>query len=371
MSGHPDDVRTLAARGILRLRPETLDALPPCSPHHGVAFERIEGMLLGLAIGDALGNTSESVNPGRRAERFGEIRNYLPNHHAGGRRIGLPSDDTQMAFWTLEHLLEHGRIVPQRLAELFCSRTIFGIGSTVSAFRNQFRSGHIWYEASQPSAGNGALMRIAPVLIPHAAAQQSTALWEDTIMAGAVTHNDASSIAACVAFAGMLWDLLAMEKAPAPQWWLDSYCARARLVEGEVRLTSRGAPLDYTGPLWRLVDLHVRRALAESITVVRACGHWYSGAYLLETVPSALFILARHGEDPEEAIVRAVNDTRDNDTIATIVGAAMGALHGKAKLPQRWIAGLSGRTAADDDGRIFELIRAAEEKWGPTFRPSA
>jgi ADP-ribosyl-[dinitrogen reductase] hydrolase len=142
-------------------------------------------------------------------------------------------------------------------------------------------------------------------------------------------------------------------------------------VEGEVRLTSRGAPLDYTGPLWRLVDLNVRRALAESLTVVRACGEWYSGAYLLETVPSALFILARHGEDPEEAIVRAVNDTRDNDTIATIVGAAMGALHGKAKLPQRWIAGLSGRTAADDDGRIFELITAAEEKWGPAFRPSA
>ena len=37
----------------------------------------------------------------------------------------------------------------------------------------------------------------------------------------------------------------------------------------------------------------------------------------------------------EEAIVRAVNDTRDNDTIAAIVGAAVGALHGKSALPDR------------------------------------
>ena len=46
---------------------------------------------------------------------------------------------------------------------------------------------------------------------------------------------------------------------------------------------------------------------------------------VMETIPSVLYILARHGNDPEEAIVRAVNDTRDNDTVAAIVGAAVGA----------------------------------------------
>jgi len=38
------------------------------------------------------------------------------------------------------------------------------------------------------------------------------------------------------------------------------------------------------------------------------------GAFLLETVPSVIYILMRHGNDPEESIVRAVNDTKDNDT---------------------------------------------------------
>lgn len=80
----------------------------------------------------------------------------------------------------------------------------------------------------------------------------------------------------------------------------------------------------------------------------------------METLPSVIYILMRHGDNLEEAIVRAVNDTKDNDTIAAIVGAAVGALHGKAAIPQRWIRNLSGRTTDRDDGRIYELISQAK-----------
>lgn len=80
-------------------------------------------------------------------------------------------------------------------------------------------------------------------------------------------------------------------------------------------------------------------------------------------MPCAIYVLARHAHDPEEAIIRAVNDTKDNDTTAAIVGAAVGALHGKSRIPQRWIGNLLGRTAAHDDGRAFELIEQARRKW--------
>jgi ADP-ribosyl-[dinitrogen reductase] hydrolase len=76
-----------------------------------------------------------------------------------------------------------------------------------------------------------------------------------------------------------------------------------------------------------------------------------------------LYILPRHAHDAEEAIVRAVNDTHDNDTVAAIVGAAVGALHGRRALPGRWQAGLLGRTRESDDGRVFELIDAARERF--------
>ena len=99
------------------------------------------------------------------------------------------------------------------------------------------------------------------------------------------------------------------------------------------------------------------------MSIVSACNWWASGAYLLETVPSVLYILARHAADPEEAIIRAVNDTKDNDTIAAIVGAAVGALHGIDAIPSRWRDGLIGRTGESDDGRIYELIAMAKERF--------
>ncbi len=78
-------------------------------------------------------------------------------------------------------------------------------------------------------------------------------------------------------------------------------------------------------------------------------------------MPSVIYILMRHAHDPVEAIVRAVNDTKDNDTIAAIAGAAVGALHGRRALPIDWLTGLSGRTGEHDDGRIFQLIEDARQ----------
>ena len=323
--------------------------------------DRIAGALLALAIGDALGNTSESRLPHDRRAQHGEIRDYLPNRKADHRRVGLPSDDTQLAFWTLEHVLDHGRVVPDRLAATFADgRRIYGLGSTVRAFLSSYARGAPWYEAAQRSAGNGAVMRIAPVIVPHLA-RPTTALWRDAILAGGVTHNDASSIAACVAVTGLVWEALAMSRPPEPRWWLDRYVALARPIEGDAALQPRGGEImgTFTGPIWHLVETEVASALDADLDVRTAGQRWYSGAFLLETMPTVLHILARHADDPEEAIVRAVNDTRDNDTIAAIVGAVVGALHGRAALPRRWVDGLLGRTREDDDGQVFEMIDRA------------
>lgn len=43
-----------------------LDEVPPELPAHGT-WERVEGMLLGLAIGDTLGNSSEGLIAAERA----------------------------------------------------------------------------------------------------------------------------------------------------------------------------------------------------------------------------------------------------------------------------------------------------------------
>jgi ADP-ribosylglycohydrolase len=192
-------------------------------------------------------------------------------------------------------------------------------------------------------------------------------LWVDTALSAVITHNDSASISACLCFVHMLWHLLAMDAVPPPPWWPETYVAAARDLEADDTYRPRDGPFaGYEGSLWRFVEEHVGPAFAEGLEIVDACHTWRSGAYLLETVPSVLYILMRHAADPEKAIVRAVNDTVDNDTIAAIVGAAVGALNGRDALPARWQAGLLGRIRLDGpDGRIHELLDDAIALWWP------
>jgi ADP-ribosyl-[dinitrogen reductase] hydrolase len=208
-------------------------------------------------------------------------------------------------------------------------------------------------------------MRIAPVLLPHLSTP-TAALWSDAALAGAVTHNDYASNAACVAFIALLWDALAASPPVRSGFWLDRFIEVARRIEGDTPRYEPRSPL-HAGRLttaWEFSAEVVSKARRANAPAVEACDEWYSGAFLLETVPSVLYVLERHGNDPEDAIVRAVNDTRDNDTVAAIVGAAVGALHGIDRLPRRWRDGLLGRTREDDDGRVWEIIEDAKRRWG-------
>ena len=353
----------LFAEGLICLQRGRLFDEQPAALPAGFGWDRVDGMLLGLAIGDALGNPTESMLPAKRRVVCGEIRDYLPHHKYG--TIASPSDDTQLAFWMLDQLLLDGGLVPERVAQRFARERIFGGGSATRDALHWVRRGDApWYECGSPSAGNGGLMRIAPVLVPYVRSP-SPALWADAALCAIVTHNDPASTSACLAWVAMLWDLLAMEAPPEPDWWRRRYVELARDLEGETEYGVRGGRFEgWRGPLWRFVEERLADAWRRDLSVFEACDEWYSGAYLLETMPSVLYTLMRHGADPEEAVVRAVNDTKDNDSVAAIVGAAAGALHGAAALPRRWVEGLPGRTRADDDGEVQRIVAAARGRWG-------
>ena len=208
-----------------------------------VAENRIWGMLLGLAIGDSLGNTTEGQLPSNRRERYGEVRDYLPNRYADNRRVGVPSDDTQLTFWMLEHLIEKGQIEPSALADLFESHRIFGVGKTTQKFVDAIRAGKPWLEATQQSAGNGALTRIPATLLPHIV-RGSEDLWVDVVLGTAVTHNDWAAIGASIAFVAILAELLTMNSPPERGWWVDRFVRFAGPIEGENNpLKPRGGPV--------------------------------------------------------------------------------------------------------------------------------
>ncbi len=352
-----------------KLEQARLAVLPPVAPIDPTDVpdlaDRVRGMLLCTAIGDSLGNRTESMLPHEREAKHGRITGYLPSRYADGAPAGTPSDDTQLTFRAVEQLLADGALNPDELAFRIANDRIFGIGKATLDFCNALRTGAPWYEATQLSAGNGALMRIAPTVLPYLRTGGS-GLWTDTAVSTAVTHNDPLAVASSAAWVALLWRLLNGDLPETPEEWLDTYLEVLRVLDSGQQYDTRvlsGPLLKWRGSLSDLLDSEVRPALARRQSVRDAGNRWYSGAYLLETVPCVLHILAQHGHDPHEAMLVAVNDTRDNDTIAAIVGAAMGAAHGTAWIPADWRDQLLGRVSGDDDGKVFALTDAAVERF--------
>lgn len=351
-------LRDLMAKKLIRLRDGQILNQAPVPLPPSFKYEKIEGMLLGIAIGDALGATSEGLKPSHRRKLYGEIRDYQADRRPGQNRpSGVGTDDTQMSFWTVEQLIDDHGLRPESLARKFCEHRIWGIGGTVKKFIENFKDRHLpWYEAGSESLGNGALMRIAPVILPYLHNPHAS-MHADAAIATMITHNDFANNASSVAFVHMLWELLGMDSPPEPVWWIDTYCSIAKELEGNTRYHRTGGTFgDYSGPLWHFTSNVCKDALKKKLTVEEACNIWGSGANLFETVPSVLYILATHADDPEEAIIRAVNDTEDNDSVASIVGAAVGALHGLGGIPDRWVKNLKGRIREGGGYQVFRLL---------------
>jgi ADP-ribosylglycohydrolase len=63
---------------------------------------------------------------------------------------------------------------------------------------------------------------------------------------------------------------------------------------------------------------------------------FFCGAFVLESLPMALWQFLHAPEDPEEAIVNAVMGGYDADTVASMAGAYVGAYLGEDAFPDRW-----------------------------------
>ncbi len=353
-----------AAHDIDLRRGALFDRAPgPVAPDP--SFDRAAGMLLGLAIGDALGHPAAALPPAERAARGGDVVDYAPAAHAGGAAIGLPSALTQLAFWTLEDLVVAGRFRPKRVVDRWCAEPLLGPDTTVRDAIRDAKAGVPWHRCGRPSPSAAAAARTAPLLLPHRASGGAD-LWADVALGALATHNDSAAIAAALGVAALLHGCLARADVPPPAWWAATFVEAVGDVEAGpfYRASPLAGDAPFQGTLGQRVAATAGAASSAALDVGAAAAAWGSGAGAVEAVPLALHILARHADDPAAAVVRAATDAAASDVVAALVGACAGALHGAAAWPRRWIEGLAGRTGAANDGRVFALIAAAGERFG-------
>lgn len=174
---------------------------------------RFTGCLLGLAAGDAVGTTVEFKQPGT----FTPLTDMV----GGGLfhlKPGQWTDDTSMALCLAESLVQCEEFDPrdqmQRYVrwwhEGYLSSTgaCFDIGNTCSAALHHFElTGEPYAGSTEPySAGNGSIMRLAPV--PMRYAFQPVQALEYAAASSRTTHAIPAAVDACRYMAAILVGLL-------------------------------------------------------------------------------------------------------------------------------------------------------------------
>lgn len=275
------------------------------------------GCILGLAVGDAVGAAVEFKSRGSFAP--------LTDMIGGGPFHLLPgqwTDDTSMALCLATSLVEcRGFDALDQMQRylrwkdtgyLSSTGRCFDIGNTVAAALRRFRdSGDPVAGATGAfSAGNGSLMRLAPVPIfcfPDIAEAERLAAESSR-----TTHGAPECVDACRLFARMLCRALEGR-------------AKDEVVLGDTGYFT-GAP--------RIVALaagEYRHKPADQIT---------GSGYVVESLEAALWSFVRT-DSFSDAVLTAANLGDDADTTAAICGQIAGAHYGAGGIPSAWLERLT------------------------------
>lgn len=293
-------------------------------------IDRRRGLLLGLAIGDAMGASVEFSAPGT----FVEVTGY----RAGGPHgleAGEWTDDTSMALaladsisdagWDLNDQAER-YVAWWRTGAYSVNGRVFDIGMATSAALVRFlETGDAWTSADPHprSSGNGSIMRLAPVPLVYASLldERLDVLVARLVESSRPTHASPQCLSACAYFGVVLAGLLhgrPREDVLAPDWPGLRRLSEIHPLHPEVAAVAAGS---------------FRRKSPPEIR---------GGGYVVHSLEAALWAF-HDAKDFREAVLRAVNLGDDADTTGAVCGQLAGAHWGEGGIPPSWLQDLAGR----------------------------
>jgi ADP-ribosyl-[dinitrogen reductase] hydrolase len=309
---------------------------------------RFIGALLGGAIGDALGYPCEGKRPETVADRYGYVKDYVRLNDG----IAEISDDTQLTMCVVECLTLNGYLDPADLARRFVEWLPHGRGkghATVEAVvRLQNRVP--WHIAGADSAGNGAAMRSAPI---------GLARWNDPLLLRAEatisalpTHRNPMGVAGAVAMAAATAFMVGKNPGDwKPEDFIGAVQQAIAGIETEPQAERRDPAVlttlhDRIGDVPSMLDWEPKRAF----------DRLYNGAFVLESLPAALYCFLGSPDDAEQVLCTAVNGAHDADTVAAMAGTLCGALLGEPALPPHLVERVEYRDELRALGRALHSL---------------
>lgn len=287
-------------------------------------IDKIKSVMLGHAVGDALGVPAEFCTrkeldeaPVTTMEGFGTYP--FP--------AGTWSDDTSMSLAALDSLAE-GSLNFDGIMFNFCKwyykdeytpgGELFDVGNTCAkAIENYFELKEpfgAWGEFEERSNGNGSLMRIHPFVLFGKYGNYKGDFLEMIHDASALTHAHRRSEIGCGIYALILNRLL---ENPSKESVLEGLKLAKERYKTEEELT------------------HYSRIFSDNFANLNRSEIQSSG-YIVHTLEAALWCLLTT-DSYADCVLKAVNLGDDTDTIAAISGALAGALYGIDAIPQEWL----------------------------------
>lgn len=323
--------------------------------------DRSTACLLAGAAGDALGAPVEFMNLAAIRRRFGSrgIRDYVSAY--GG--LGNITDDTQMTLFTAEgclRALHHARVSGLDQSEQFIraaylrwletQSTPASSGNDRTSFLLQQKAlfsrrapGNTCLSAlgrpggeRNDSKGCGGIMRVAPCGIIHAG--QPVAAFLLGLQCARLTHGHPTGYLSAGVFAAVIAGVLVGQS-------LQEAVGTARTI-----LTG------YTDHEETLQALDMALQMAtDGEAPDRAIPTLGEGWIAEEALAIALYC-ALTASSLEEGVLAAVNITGDSDSTGSITGNLLGAIHGMAAVPLRWLATLELRDVIETVARDLVTV---------------
>jgi ADP-ribosyl-[dinitrogen reductase] hydrolase len=312
---------------------------PTGQPHAEAEADRVAGVLLGTATGDALGAGYEFAPPPR-----GDID--MIGGGLGDFAPGEWTDDTSMALCIAE-VAAHGPLDTVAIGDRFLrwlrdhppdvgisTRAVLAAaaeGGDLPAAAAAYLDAH-----PRGGAGDGALMRTAPVALAHLG--DDTAIAEMARRVAELTHADPLAGDSCV-----LW-CVAIDRAVREQR-LDGIHDALPLLPAE----RRG---DWADRIDEAERHPPRRFTPNGFTVTA-----------LQAAHAAIVHTPVPEDEPHRHLVDALETTirigDDTDTVAAIAGGVLGGRWGACAAPARWRRMLHGWPGRDADDLVDLALRIA------------
>lgn len=289
-------------------------------------LNRAQGALVGLAIGDALGTTLEFI-PKHAVKPISDICGGGPFN----LKAGQWTDDTSMALCLADSLLACGEHDPRDQIERYirwrdhgynsCTGHCFDIGLTVSSALTRYlhTSDANAGLTDERSAGNGSIMRLAPIVIFYAQNKGHCLerLLDYAAQTSLTTHGEKRSIEACRILASLLSKCLLghSSKSEVMQHLISEFTVENNLSE----------------PIREL-----RTAIQIANFEDTSRDQIFGRGYVVDSLQAAIWCFVQTDSFQDGALL-AANLGDDADTTCAIYGQIAGAYYGIEGIPQPWL----------------------------------